>query len=163
MIARQEKPEDYAAVYEVVAQAFKQPLEAELVVKLRGVEQRISLVAEERGEIVGYICFSPVTVGNWMAMGLAPMAVRPDWQRRGIGSGLAEAGLTECRKRGHFVVFVLGHPKYYPRFGFAPASHYGFSCEYDAPDEAFMVAELASGAIAGHSGLVRYGPEFAGF
>jgi putative acetyltransferase len=161
MLVREEKPEDYATVYEVVAEAFGTADEAELVVKLRAVEPHISLVAEAGGEVVGHIFFSPVTAGDFVAMGLAPMAVRPDWQRRGVGSRLAEAGLAECRRLGYDVVFVLGHPEYYPRFGFVVASKHGFSCEYDAPDEAFMVAELTAGALAGRSGVVRYGPEFA--
>ncbi|NIV15430.1 MAG: GNAT family N-acetyltransferase, partial [Aliifodinibius sp.] len=87
--------------------------------------------------------FSPVNIESdsesFTAMGLAPMAVLPQYQKKGIGGKLVKAGLKECKKLGFDVVVVLGHPEYYPRFGFIPASQKGLCCEYDVPDEVFMV------------------------
>jgi putative acetyltransferase len=95
-------------------------------------------------------------------VGLAPMAVLPERQRRGIGTRLVEAGLAQCRNIGYDGVVVLGHPTYYPRFGFVPASRFGLSGEYEAPDEAFMVLALRPGVIGKSQGIVRYQPEFHG-
>ena len=95
-------------------------------------------------------------------MGLAPMAVAPLHQRRGIGSALVRAGVDEARQLGVDVVAVLGHPTYYPRFGFSPASRFSITCEYDVPDEAFMVRELRPGALAGKKGVVMYHAVFGG-
>ncbi len=69
-------------------------------------------------------------------------------------------GLDACRRLGHDVIVVLGHPEFYPRFGFVTARPRGITCEYTVPDEAFMVAELSRGALRGRRGLVRYAPEF---
>ena len=89
------------------------------------------------------------------------MAVLPAYQRRGIGSQLVEAGLTACHHTPYGVVVVLGHPHYYPRFGFALAKPWGIVWEHDAPDEAFMVKEIQAGALAQTRGVVKYRPEFA--
>lgn len=88
------------------------------------------------------------------------MAVLPEYQKQGIGSRLVRDGLKECQRLNQNIVVVLGHPGYYPRFGFIPASKKGLRCEYQAPDEAFMVAELIPGALGGRQGLVKYRPEF---
>jgi len=162
---RAETPEDHAAVRRVNELAFARAGEADLVDALRaGAAPRVSLVAEEGGRVVGHILFSPVTVesgaGDWGAMALAPMAVLPERQGRGVGSALVREGLKECLRLGHEVVFVLGHADYYPRFGFRPAARAGLGCEYPVPEENFMVAELSPGALAGRTGLVRYAPEF---
>lgn len=164
---RPECPDDFAAVYEINAQAFGQPNEAQLVDALRRVaDPYISLVAEREGHVVGHIFFSPVSVvaedTAWPAITLAPVAVRPGVQRTGIGGMLVRAGLTACAELGHPVVFVLGHPTYYPRFGFRPAADFGIGCEFPAPAEAFMVAEAEPGALAGRTGVVHFLPEFQG-
>jgi putative acetyltransferase len=89
------------------------------------------------------------------------MGVLPEYQRRGIGSELVRQGLLECRQLGTTVVVVIGHPDYYPRFGFSPARSRGLQCEYEVPDEAFMVLELTPGALREEGGLVVFPPEFA--
>ena len=158
---------DGPAVHRVNALAFERPNEARLVDALReAARPYISLVAMDGERVVGHILFTPVAVesasGTWTALGLAPMAVLPECQRRGIGSRLVREGLAACARQGHLVVVVLGHSNYYPRFGFVRAVTKGLRCEYPVPDEAFMVAELLPAALAGRTGLVKYRPEFAG-
>jgi putative acetyltransferase len=94
------------------------------------------------------------------AMGLAPMAVTPDRQRSGIGASLIAAGLDECRQAGVEAVFVVGHPTYYPRYGFVPARGLGFMCEFDVPDDAFMVIELVRGRLEARAGTVHFHDAF---
>jgi putative acetyltransferase len=165
IIIRRERPEDASAVRRVNEQAFGQRAEADLVDALRQRDELlVSLVAIEDEQVVGHILFSPVTVqsdgASWGAMGLGPMAVLPEHQGKGIGSQLVEVGLEECRKTGHEVVVVLGHPEFYPRFGFAPSKPLGIRWEKDVPEEVFMVTELREGALAERGGVVKYLPEF---
>lgn len=123
----------------------------------------ISLVAEDDGELVGHIALSPVSLaGSTGGIGLAPLAVLPDRQRRGIGGQLIRAGLAECARAGFGWVVVLGDAAYYRRFGFVRASSLGLDNEYGA-DENFMVQELRPEALPATAGLVRYGPAFARF
>lgn len=162
---RQEKVEDYEEVFRINELAFERPAEAMLVEKLRLAAPHISLVAEKDSQLVGHIFFSPVSIEsekeNFSAMGLAPMAVLPEFQNQGIGSKLIKIGLEECLKQGFDIVVVLGHPEYYPRFGFVVAATKGIKCEYEVPDEAFMIAELRPNALQGKIGLVKYRQEFA--
>jgi putative acetyltransferase len=160
LLVRAEEEGDHAAVHALNEAAFGTTLEASLVDSLRAQAQPIvSLVAEEKRAVVGHIFFSPVTLlghADLHIMGLAPMAVAPSHQRRGIGSALVRAGLERCRALGAGAVVVLGHSEYYPRFGFAPASRFGVKSEYDAPDETFMALEfqprfLRVGTIAYHA------------
>jgi putative acetyltransferase len=163
-LIRPEREVDLEAVREVNAGAFGRPDEARLVDALRGRASRFqSTVALLYEEIVGNIVFTPIRVDDdeGGVMGLAPMAVRPQVQRRGIGSALVRAGLERCRSAGAVAVVVLGHPEYYPRFGFVPAARFGLRCEYEVPEEAFMALELQPGALAGLRGTVRYHPAFA--
>ena len=162
---RPETPEDVDSIRYINEQAFGQKEEAELVEKLRnrGV-LTLSLVAVQKNRVVGYILFSPVTVesdySSFEAISLAPMAVLPEYQHKGIGSQLVRVGLEECRRLGREIVVVLGHSDYYPRFGFIPAKPKGVDCEFEAPDEAWMVLELRGGALTGRSGTVKFQPEF---
>jgi len=166
LIIRQETPEDAAAIRHVNEEAFGQKEEAEIIEKLRsrGV-LTISLVVVQDNEIVGHIAFSPVQVelkhSSFGAIALAPMSVLPAYQRKGIGSQLVHAGLEECRRLGHEIIVVLGHPDYYPRFGFIPAKPKGIDCEFQVPDEAWMVLELREGALAERRGTVKFQPEFS--
>jgi len=171
MIVRPERPGDAAAIDAVVRAAFGQPAEAELVAALRAAGRAtVSLVAVESaapaGEtVLGHVLYSPVTIAGappaLRVLGLAPMAVRPDRQRTGVGTRLGQAGLAAAAAAGAVALVVLGHADYYPRFGFIRASQFGLRCVYDAPDESFMALELVPGALARVSGLVEYAPEFA--
>jgi putative acetyltransferase len=163
---RPERPADVAAVRRVNEEAFGQPAEAAIVDALRRhCPDALSLVATEGDSVVGHIFFSPATVecGQRVieGMGLAPMAVLPGRQRRGIGTLLARAGIATLRERRCPFVIVLGHPEYYPRFGFVPASRHGLRCQWDGvPDEAFMVLILDEGVMQGVSGVASYRSEF---
>ena len=163
---REEKSGDERQIRVVNQQAFGQNGEADIVDKLRQTcPNLISLVAVLEELIVGHILFSPVTVQTKeriiTGMGLAPMAVLPDFQRQGMGSRLVKAGL-DVVERAHFpFIIVLGHPTYYPRFGFVPASQYGIKSEYEnVPDDAFMILVFEKAALDGVSGVAKYRPEF---
>jgi putative acetyltransferase len=163
MLIRTEEEGDRAAVREIVAAEFDTGAEADLVDALREQARPIvSLVAEEDDTVVGHALFTPVTLDGDDAklMGLAPLAVAPTHQGKGLGSALVREGFERCRQLGFGAVVVLGHPEYYTRFGFSPAVRYGLRSEYPVPDEAFMVLELDSGALAGKSGTVKFHAAF---
>lgn len=146
--------------------AFPSDDEARLVTLLWEADNVIlSLVAEDDGEVIGHILFSPLTVedGQTVHPGvcLGPVAVVPDRQREGIGAMLIGAGLQSLREMGHTAVFLLGHPDYYPRFGFRPARE--FDVHYGDDRDAFMAIELVPGALAHVSGNLRFAPQFAEF
>lgn len=162
---RAERPADAQAVDAVNRLAFAGPGEAALVAELRRLgASEVSLVAEGEEGIAGHILFSRVTIEDprfaGTAVGLAPMAVLPAHQRRGIGGALVRAGLASCRELGHGAAVVLGHPEYYPRFGFRPAHELGLRSVYPVPPEVFMAMELVPGALRGVAGLVTYHPAF---
>jgi putative acetyltransferase len=164
MTVRPETSADHEAIRHVNRLAFGQDDEARLVDALRnGGYARLSLLAEQGGQVVGHILFSDLPIlteaGTVPALALAPMAVLPEFQKQGIGSALVRKGLDECRLRGHQIVVVLGHPHFYPRFGFSPklAEH------LDSPfpgEKAFMALELVAGALDGVTGKVQYPPPF---
>jgi putative acetyltransferase len=167
MNIRDERPDDAGRIRSVNLAAFETSTEADLVDALRGdAAPLISLVAEEDGNIVGHILFSPATLvaePKVALMGLAPMAVVPARQRVGIGSQLVVEGLERCRRANVTAVVVVGHAEYYPRFGFIPACELSLRCEYDVPANAFMVRELHDGALKGFTGTIRYHPTVAKF
>jgi putative acetyltransferase len=161
---RLETPDDEAAVLEINESAFGGPDEARLVERLRTrARPLISLIAESDGAITGHILFTPVTLDGFagLLMGLAPMAVKPELQRRGVGSALVTAGLRACESLDAAALVVVGHPEYYPRFGFVQAARFGLRCEYDVVPEALMALELRPNALAEAGGTVRYHPAFA--
>ncbi|MGH9833728.1 MAG: GNAT family N-acetyltransferase [Blastocatellia bacterium] len=165
MIIRTETTGDMVAIRNINEQAFGRPAEANLVDALRrNGKVTLSLVAEDDGRIVGHILFSPVTIelsdDHFAGVGLAPVAVLPERQNRGIGSLLVKRGLERCREAGYQFAVVLGHPEYYPRFGFVPASRFNIKCEYDVADEVFMAMELQDGALGNCAGVVKYQVEF---
>lgn len=162
-IVRPETSVDHAAVREVNRLAFGGGAEARLVDALRDRGYaRVSLVAEEGDQIVGHILFSDLPIvtpgGTVPALSLAPMAVIPSHQRRGIGSSLVREGLRACRVAGHRIVIVLGHPEFYPRFGFSAKLAEPLRCPYSGP--AFMAVELVPDALRAIEGEVRYPPPF---
>lgn len=163
---RPERPGDEAAIRALDNLAFGQPTEGAIVDALRASNcPVISLVALQDDTIVGHILFSPVTIeadtGSVTGMGLAPMAVTPRLQSRGVGSSLVRRGLDEVRAKSYPYVVVLGHSHYYPRFGFVPASRHGIRCAWDeVPDDVFMAIILDETAMTGVSGTARYRPEF---
>lgn len=163
---RIESQEDLQQVHLLNEQAFEQPAEANIVDKLRLMcSEYLSLVAEDDKKIVGHILFTPVmiegTQGNIQGMGLAPMAVSPDRQRQGIGSRLVEKGLEILKSQNCPFVIVLGHPEYYPRFGFEQASKYGLVSQWEGvPDEAFMVMVMDKNVLEGVTGVAKYRDEF---
>ncbi len=162
---RPETEAERSAVFDLNVAAFPSPAEAKLVDSLRrSAEPYISLVATNGPDIVGHIMFTPVTLDAFSElklMGLAPMAVSPALQRSGIGTMLVNAGLEQCRERGIGAITVLGHAEYYPRFGFRPASEWGIECEYDVPDDVFMLLELSPGYLKDCKGTIRFHAAFA--
>ena len=162
---RSETDNDKTAVYDINAVAFATETEAKLVDALReSASEYISQVAVEGQNVVGHIMFTPVTLEPFedlRLMGLAPMAVSPSLQCGGIGSELVKTGLLRCTESDVGAVAVLGHPQYYPRFGFRPASQWGIKSEYEVPEEVFMMMELSPGYLQGYQGIIRYDAAFA--
>ncbi len=160
MIIRFEQASDIDKVFQVNLKAFETSTEAYLVNALRKADiELISLVAEVNKDIVGHILFSPVTLIEHKEIkiaGLAPMAVLPDWQNKGIGTQLVKEGLKACINAGYDAIVVLGHPNYYPRFGFTPSIHYGINTEYDVPTDVFMLLELKKDILKNISGTIKY-------
>ena len=159
---REEQPADIAAIREVNLQAFGQAGEGSLVDVLRASGAvLLSLVAIEDDQVVGHIMYSPLQVGGVTGAALAPMAVLPDHQGQGIGSQLVRAGTQRLEESGCPFIIVLGHPHYYPRFGFTPAGDRGITCQWEVPSEAFMLLVLDHEKMATVSGRAVYRPEFS--
>ncbi|NEX93296.1 N-acetyltransferase [Caulobacter sp. 17J65-9] len=162
MVIRDAREGDQLAVARLTDLAFAGPDESALIARLRDDgDVLIELVAEDAGEIVGHILFSPLPVerdgATAEAAALAPMAVLPGRQRSGVGSALVKAGLDACRAKGVPAVVVLGHPDYYPRFGFTAEAAATLQAPFSGP--AFMALELTPGALE-HGGRVRYAKAF---
>lgn len=161
---RKEEPRDQAAVHALNQAAFDNGPEATLVDQLRtSCEAYLGFVAVEGEVVVGHILFTPVTIDGCDAvgMGLAPMAVSPARQRKGIGSQLVRHALEQVRDSVCPFVVVLGHPEYYPRFGFERASQHALRSQWEGvPDEAFMAIVFDSSALPEGGGVARYRREF---
>jgi putative acetyltransferase len=163
-VIRPETPDDRAAVWQVNRLAFGSEGEPRLVDELRAAGYaRASLLADEGGQVVGHILFSQLPIvtkrGIIAALALAPMAVLPSHQRRGIGSSLVTSGLQACREAGHRIVIVLGHPQFYPRFGFSAKLAERLEAPFSG--ESFMALELVPSALDEVVGEVQYPPPFA--
>ena len=157
---REEQARDHDAIDEVNRLAFGGESEVNLVRWLRRDRLLVaSLVAERDGEVIGHILFSRITInGARPSAALAPMAVRPEWQNRGVGSALVRSGLALCKDRGIEAVVVVGHPNYYPRFGFSTETARRLKCVYAG--EAFMALELTPGGLGSGAGHVVYPEAF---
>lgn len=164
---REEQLDNEQEIRVVNLRAFGRTEEANIVDKLRqSFINVISLVVLSGDQIVGHILFTPVTIQTEerviTGMGLAPMAVLPEFQRQGIGSQMVKAGLEAAERAKYPFVIVLGHPTYYPRFGFVPASRFGIKSEYEnVPDEAFMILVFDKTSFKDVSGIAKYRPEFS--
>ena len=163
---REEEPSDLEAIRDVNKRAFGRDHEADIVDALRSNgAASLSLVAIVdnivAGHVAAHIMYSPVEIGPLVGIGLGPVAVLPEYQRRGVGSVLIETGNRRLElSRCPFIV-VLGHPTFYPRFGFRPARTLGVSCEWDVPDDVFQILVLDPVRMAGVSGVARYRREFS--
>jgi putative acetyltransferase len=159
---RDEHPADTAAIRHVHVRAFGREREADLVDALRAHGAALlSLAALVDGRIVGHILYSPASVGEMRGAALAPLAVLPEYHRQGVGGQLVAAGTQRCRDAGCPFVIVLGHAAFYPRFGFVPATTRSIRCEWDMPDDAFMVLVLNETMMHGVSGIAKYREEFS--
>ena len=166
IIIREEAPRDIEAIRDVNIKSFGQTQEADIIEKLRAAcTDALSLVALKKDAVVGHILFSPAVIegegGEVVGMGLAPMAVLPEYRRQGIGSELIRTGIAQLKERQCPFIIVLGHPEYYPRFGFEPARRCRIRSEWEVPDDAFMILALNESEMNGVSGVARYRPEFA--
>ena len=169
---RAEEEADRGEVRRVVEAAFGQPDEADIVDRLRASgDLFMSHLADRKGEVIAHLAFSPAQVlgddgkprdirGGLLAM--APMAVAPEYQRQMIGQGLVRSALMRLERADVGGVVVLGHPAYYPRFGFTPASQLGLRCPFDAPDEAFLLRVFGEHTADSFRGLLKYAPAFGG-
>jgi predicted N-acetyltransferase YhbS len=165
---RQEQEKDIGSVYQVVKSAFKTMElasgdEQDLVNRLRKSDAfipQLSLVAELDWHIIGHILFTKMKIGDHPSLALAPVAVLPEFQRQGVGGKLIREGHRIARELGYHSVIVVGHPDYYPRFGYRPASLWKITAPFEVPDEAFMVLELVDGGLDGVSGEIEYPKEF---
>lgn len=168
LLIRPEREADMTCISALTTAAFGQDLEARLIESLRhSAVPFISLVAEQAGILLGHISFSPMHLNparkHLRLMSLAPLAVAETHQRRGIGGRLVAAGLEVCKSEGVDAVFVLGHPQYYPRFGFVKSDRWLLSQPDPVPVDAFMVCELTAGSLDCGGGTVHFHPSFALF
>ncbi|OIO03273.1 MAG: GNAT family N-acetyltransferase [Elusimicrobia bacterium CG_4_10_14_0_2_um_filter_56_8] len=167
VIIRAELKSDFDAIRKLNKKAFKGKNESKLIDAVRESScfiPALSMVAVKDGVVVGHILFTPVRIKSPQtavpALALAPMSVLPELQNRGIGTALVKKGLEESVKSGHKIVVVVGHPEYYPRFGFVAAGGKGLKLPFEAPEEVFMVLELARNALKDVSGEIEYPKAF---
>ena len=164
---RQENKKDCAEVYNVIKKAFMSAEhcdgnEQDLVVNLRESNNfipELSLVAIDDNKIVGYILFTKIRIGRYEEFALAPLAVLPEYQKQGIGKKLIEEGHKKAKKLGYHYSIVLGSERYYPKFGYVPASQYGIKAPFEALNENFMAIKLNDTDVK-ITGVVEYAKEF---
>ncbi|MDM5317453.1 N-acetyltransferase [Fictibacillus sp. b24] len=165
---RIEKEADYIVIDEINSSAFNGEGESKLIRAIRDSEwfvPELSLIAEKDEEVVGHILFSEVTIQTENeqvpTLALAPMAVSPQHQKQGIGTLLVQTGLEKAQQLGYEHVVVLGHPDFYPKFGFVSSVAKGIHSPFPVPEEVFMVLELKKGSLEGIKGKVEYPPAFS--
>lgn len=164
---RNERKNDYDEIRKINDLAFGQENEGKMIEALRktsNYNHLLSLVAEIKNKIVGHILFYPIKIKNkeekYKVLSLAPMAVHPEYQNQGIGSKLVKKGLERAKELDFSVVIVVGHPKYYPRFGFTPAKNWGIKLPFDVPNDVFLALELKENALRNCIGTVEYPKEY---
>lgn len=172
LLIRQEERSDHQKVFDLVQKAFEAEAMSDhqeqfLVERLRTSERfipELSLVAEVDKKIVGYILLTPIIVRNseqeFRSLALAPVAVLPEFQKKGIGGELIKRSHEAAIKMGYKSVILVGHEKYYPRFGYRPATRFGIQFTLEIPPENFMAIELEKDGLKKVSGTVIYPPEF---
>lgn len=160
---RDERPDDMPAIRSLNEQAFGQAQEANIIDALRENGAVIlSLVATLDSQVVGHIMYSPIVIAGTIGGAvLGPMSVLPQYQSQGIGSLLVSAGNDRLKQAGCPYIIVLGHTEYYPRFGFKPASQFGVTCEWEVPDDVFMLLALDRNRMQNVSGMAQYRSEFS--
>ncbi len=166
MKIRLENKNDFNAIKIVNDKAFGQPQEGNVINKLRGSDpQVLSFVAEINSQVVGHIFYSTAKIEcdnkKIVGLGLAPMAVLPEYQKQGIGKMLIKESLSAITKKYIPFIIVLGHADYYPKFGFEKASKHAISCQWNGiPDEAFMIMILDKEKMSGIHGIAKYRAEW---
>lgn len=167
IIIRNERKNDYDEIRKINDLAFGQENEGKMIESLRKTSDyndSLSLVAEIKDKIVGHILFYPIEIknekGGYTVLSLAPMAVHPEYQNKGIGIKLVKRGLEIAKEINFDVVIVVGHPKYYPRFGFKPASNWEIQLPFDVPNDVFLALELKYNALNNCRGKVEYPKEY---
>lgn len=147
IILRQETPNDFKKVFELNTLAFGEDNESKLIDALRKNTDvfipELSIVAINDNKIVGHILFTKINIqdekGNLNeSLALAPMSVKPEWQKKGIGGNLIKHGIETAKNLGYKSIIVLGHEYYYPKFGFKPAENWNIKTSYDVPSNVFM-------------------------
>lgn len=167
-LVRQEDQNDFIETYELIKIAFGRDNEAILVKRLRDSDAfvaELSIVAELDNRIVGHILITKIKIINshqkeYDSLALAPLAVRPEYQKMGVGTQLVKSGLEKARKLNFRSVIVLGHKLYYPRFGFVPTEKWNIKAPFEVPTNGFMGLELVEGGLKNVSGTVKYPKEF---
>lgn len=167
-VIRSETPKDFEQITILNDLAFKRPNEGLMISALRKNNKfipELSLVAEIDSKIVGHILFFPLNIisgeKNYEVLSLAPLAVLPEYQKKGIGKELVTEGLKKSKDMGYKAIVVLGHPTYYPKFGFEPASKWNIKPPFDdVPDEASMGLELLEGFLRDKAGGIEYPAEY---
>ncbi|MGE1127651.1 GNAT family N-acetyltransferase [Bacillus wiedmannii] len=169
---RQEQQSDYKKTEEVVQKAFlheefSDKKEHELVKRIRECDAfipELSIVAVDE-EIIGHILLSKIQIEQGAtsveSLALAPVSVARGHQKKGIGGKLIGAALEKAKELGYGSVVVLGHPEYYPKFGFKKASEWNIKAPFEVPNEVFMVIELSENTLQGVEGIVQYSSAFA--
>jgi len=167
IIIRQELKEDLARIKEINDLSFEQEDESKLVDKLRQKDQfipELSLVAETDETVAGHIFFYPVKISSpnqkHTTLSLGPMSVLPQHQKKGIGRKLIKEGLKRAKDLEFRSVIVVGHPEYYPKFGFTKASRWSIKVPFEVPDEVFMALEIVEGELKDKPGIIEYPAEF---
>jgi len=164
---RHERKNDYDEIKRINDLAFGQENEGKMIEALRktsNYDTRLSLVAILDNNIIGHILFYQVKIktnqGKLTVLSLAPIAVHPHYQNKGIGSQLVRKGIEVAKDCGFDAIIVVGHPTYYPRFGFKKASIYEIKCPFEVPDEAFLALEIKENILKNCKGTIEFPKEY---